>query len=113
MLVGGIVILIRRLSTKADKSINTYNDWLLVVFVLGVAVSGILTQGFRLLEVPVLAYSTYFIHLVFILYLFWYAPYSKMAHMFYRTLALVYLKQNRREKKMTIFESFALFFFKL
>jgi len=113
MLVGGIVILIRRLSTKADKSINTYNDWLLVVFVLGVTVSGILTQGFRLLEVPVLAYSTYFIHLVFILYLFWYAPYSKMAHMFYRTLALVYLKQHRREKKMTIFESFALFFFKL
>ena len=113
MLIGGIIILLRRLVNQNDKSINTYNDWILVVFILGVVISGLLTESFRLLEFPVLAYSAYFIHLVFILYLFWYAPYSKMAHMFYRTLALVYLKQNGRDKKMTIFKMIALFFFKL
>jgi len=113
MVVGCIVVTINRFQNKSDKGTGTYSDWLLIVFVFLVAFTGLLTQTMRLLEVPFLAYNIYFVHMVFIFFLLWYAPYSKMAHMFYRTLALVYLRQNRREKKMTIFEALALFFFKV
>jgi quinone-modifying oxidoreductase subunit QmoC len=113
MVVGCIAFTVKRLQTKSDKGTSTYNDWLLIIFVFLVAFTGLLTQTMRLLEVPFLAYNIYFVHMVFIFFLLWYAPYSKLAHMFYRTLALVYLRQNGREKKMTIFKSFALFFFKM
>ena len=113
MVVGCIIFAVHRLKTNTNKIVNTYSDWLLITFVFLVSLTGLLTQAFRIVDVPVLAYSTYFIHMVFIFFLLWYAPYSKLAHMFYRTLALVYLRQNGREKKMTLFESFALFFFKL
>jgi quinone-modifying oxidoreductase subunit QmoC len=76
---------------------------LLISFVFLVAFTGLLTQSMRLLEIPFLAYNIYFIHMVFIFFLLWYAPYSKLAHMFYRTLALVYLKMNDRNKKAAIF----------
>lgn len=103
MVVGCIIVAVHRLKTKAEKGSNTYNDWLLILFVFLVAVTGLLTQTLRLLETPFLAYNTYFIHMVFIFFLLWYAPYSKLAHMFYRTLAMVYLKMNDRNKKAVIF----------
>jgi quinone-modifying oxidoreductase subunit QmoC len=112
MVVGCILVTIKRLQTKSDKGTSTYSDWLLIVFVFLVASTGLLTQTMRLFDVPFLAYNIYFVHMVFIFFLLWYAPYSKMAHMFYRTLALVYLRQSGREKKMTLFAALALFFFK-
>jgi quinone-modifying oxidoreductase subunit QmoC len=115
MVIGCIVVAIRRLQTKSEKGTNTYNDWLLIVFVFLVSFTGLLTQSFRLLETPFLAYNIYFVHMVFIFFLLWYAPYSKLAHMFYRTLALVYLKKNDRKNKAVIFNNifFIIFFIKL
>ena len=104
MVTGCIVVTIKRLKTKNDKGTSTYNDWTLIIFVFLVAFTGLLTQSFRLLDTPFLAYNIYFVHMVFIFYLLWYAPYSKLAHMFYRTLALVYLKQNGRENKEVVFK---------
>lgn len=106
MVVGCIVVAGHRLKTKNEKGINTYSDWLLILFVFLVASTGLLTQTFRILDTdPFLAYNTYYVHMVFIFFLLWYAPYSKLAHMFYRTLALVYLKMNDRNKKAAIFSN--------
>ena len=115
MIAGCIVFAYHRLKTKSEKSSNTYNDWLLIVFIFLVALTGLLTQSLRLLETPFLAYNTYFIHMVFLFFLLWYAPYSKLAHMFYRTLAIVYLKMNDRNKKAVMFFNilFLAFFIKL
>jgi quinone-modifying oxidoreductase subunit QmoC len=115
LVVGCIVVAIHRLRTKEENGRNTYSDWLLILFVFLVASTGLLTQTLRLLDTPFLAYNTYYVHMVFIFFLLWYAPYSKLAHMFYRTLALVYLKMNDRNRKAEIF-SIAIFlklFFKL
>lgn len=105
MVVGCIIFTVHRLKTKTEKGSNTYNDWLLIAFIFLVAFTGLLTQSMRLLEIPFLAYNIYFVHMVFIFFLLWYAPYSKLAHMFYRTLAMVYLKLNNRDKKAAIFMS--------
>ncbi|MGB5528648.1 MAG: quinone-interacting membrane-bound oxidoreductase complex subunit QmoC [Ignavibacteriaceae bacterium] len=105
MVVGCIIFTVHRLKTKSEKGRNTYSDWLLISFVFLVAITGLLTQSMRLLEIPFLAYNIYFVHMVFIFFLLWYAPYSKLAHMFYRTLAMVYLKMNNRDKKAAIFMS--------
>jgi quinone-modifying oxidoreductase subunit QmoC len=103
MVVGCIVVAVHRFKTKPEKGSSTYNDWLLILFVFLVATTGLLTQTLRLLDTPFFAYNTYFVHMVFIFFLLWYAPYSKLAHMFYRTLAMVYLKMNGRDKKAVVF----------
>jgi quinone-modifying oxidoreductase, subunit QmoC len=105
LLVGSSLAIIKRLRTKENLGSNTYSDWILVLIVLGVALTGLLTEAMRLTAAPFIAYNTYYLHLVLIFFLLWYAPYSKLAHMFYRTLALVYLRMNNRDKKATIFNS--------
>jgi len=54
-------------------------------------------QFLRLADIGFLAYPTYFLHLVFVFFLFAYAPFFKMAHMVYRTVAMVFAKQSERE----------------
>ena len=104
MVAGTIVVIFRRINGK-DKITSTYFDWSLIFFVFGVALTGLLTQYMRLFEIPELAYSLYYVHMVLLFCLLWYAPFSKLAHMFYRTLALVYLKMNDRNKKAAIFSN--------
>ena len=74
-----------------------------MLFVFGVAVTGLLTESMRLTSTPFIAYNIYYVHLVLIFFLLWYAPYSKLAHMFYRTLALVFLGMNERKQKEAVF----------
>ena len=103
MLAGSSMVIIRRLKTADRLGTNTYSDWILVLFIFGVALTGLLTETLRLTSTPFIAYNTYYVHLVLIFFLLWYAPYSKLAHMFYRTLALVYLEMKDRNMKATIF----------
>ena len=80
---------------KAGK--GSYYDWLFISIILTIVVTGLLSEILRLLNIPVIAYPVYFIHLVTIFFLFAYAPFSKMAHMVYRATALVYAKQTGRD----------------
>jgi quinone-modifying oxidoreductase subunit QmoC len=105
LLIGSTLVIIKRLRTKENLGSSTYSDWILILIVFGVALTGLLTEAMRLTATPFIAYNTYYVHLVLIFFLLWYAPYSKLAHMFYRTLALVYLRMNNRDKKAVVFSS--------
>ena len=105
LLTGSSIVIAKRINTKKNLGSNTYNDWVLVLFIWLIAFTGLLTEVARLSADPFVAYNSYYIHLTFIFFLLWYAPYSKLAHMFYRTLALVYLRMNNRDKKNIIFNS--------
>ncbi len=98
LLLGISWVISNRLRNAAKAGGGSYYDWLFISVVLTMVVTGILSEVLRLLGINMLAYPVYFIHLVAIFFLFAYAPFSKMAHMVYRTTALVYAKSVGREK---------------
>jgi quinone-modifying oxidoreductase subunit QmoC len=99
LIIGILLITLNRLK-KEEK--GAYFDWLLIIVIIGVALSGVGAEVLRWANVQFLAYSTYTIHLVFIFVLFAYLPFSKLAHLFYRTVALVYLGYSGRADPIVV-----------
>jgi quinone-modifying oxidoreductase subunit QmoC len=89
------VFLWRRIAdgTRAGKS--TYSDWLFLAVLLLTTLTGFLSQWLRLADVPRLAYPMYFVHLVLVFFLLVYIPYSKLAHVVYRTVAMLWGARSR------------------
>ncbi len=96
MIVGIIMMVTRRNSDPESAGVATYSGKILVWGIFGVAFTGMLIQFLRIGELPMLAYSFYFIHLVFVFSLLWYAPYSQFGHMFYRTFAMIFARSVNR-----------------
>lgn len=97
-LVGMTLILVNRFRNAEKAGIGNYYDWLLIVLIYTVGLSGVFTEVIRLANLSVyLAYPMYVLHLVSVLFLFLYAPYSKMAHMMYRAIAMVFARAAGRE----------------
>jgi quinone-modifying oxidoreductase subunit QmoC len=98
-LIFGINLVVRyRLQNKEKAGQGGYYDWLLISVIYIIAVSGILAELLRIADIPIVAFPTYFIHLVAVFFLFAYAPYSKMAHMVYRATAMTFDKYTENEK---------------
>lgn len=79
LLIGWVMIIINRFKTSScGDSVSCsgrYFDWLLIWVIGAVLLSGIFSQLTRLAGVAILAYPIYFIHLVSVFFLFFYAPY--------------------------------------
>jgi len=88
LIIGGLLLLKNRMD-KTDE-ISTYQDWYLIGLVLGLGITGMLTELTRLAGVAWLTYLLYFIHLIFVFNLFAFLPFSKLAHLVYRTVAMTY-----------------------
>jgi len=97
LLVGALLVVKNRLADKGFETTNSSFDWTFATIVLLLAVSGILSWLLRLADIPGVAYPMYFVHLVFVFYIIAYVPYSKLAHMVYRTVAIAYAKQMKRD----------------
>ncbi len=98
LLAGTMLVITNRLKNKDKAGAGSYYDWLFIFVVFAIMATGVLSELFRLADIGVLAYPTYFSHLVFVFFLFAYAPFSKMAHMVYRATAMVFAKQAGREQ---------------
>jgi quinone-modifying oxidoreductase subunit QmoC len=97
LLLFGIYRIYAARQENADKAgYGTYYDWQLIYIIAAVGITGTLSWVFRLLGSPTLAYPTYFLHLVSIFCLFFYAPFTKMAHLVYRTVAMLYARMADR-----------------
>lgn len=96
-IVGIGMITINRFKHQEKVGLGSYFDWLLIIVILIIMVTGILSEVFRLTNTGVIAYPTYFVHLTAVLFLFIYAPFSKMAHMVYRTVALTFARVSGRD----------------
>jgi len=98
----------RKRSEEESGSGNSF-DWIFLVLLLVVAITGLLTEILRFAADPgehasgtgglqYAAFAIYFVHLVFVFDLLVFLPYSKFAHILYRTTALVYAEHSGRNE---------------
>ncbi|MCW7755160.1 quinone-interacting membrane-bound oxidoreductase complex subunit QmoC [Desulfobotulus sp. H1] len=95
LIIGVFLMIKSRLGKKDQKS--AYKDWYILGVIMVVAVTGMFTQMFRLGGVAFLSYLAYYIHLIAVFHLFAYLPFSKMAHLVYRTAAMGYQTYSGRK----------------
>jgi quinone-modifying oxidoreductase subunit QmoC len=93
LIIGGLLLLKKRLSDEA----TTYWDWYLVGLVLALGITGMLTELLRLGGAFGLMAIIYYLHLIFVWSLFAYTPFSKLAHIVYRTVAMTYQEYSGRK----------------
>jgi len=97
-LIIGAILMIKNRMSKTDQ-VSSYKDWYLLGLVLGLGVTGMLAEMTRLADMAFLSYLIYFIHLMFVFNLFAFLPFSKLAHLVYRTTALAYDAWAERDNK--------------
>ncbi|MDA9762263.1 heterodisulfide reductase, partial [Desulfobacterales bacterium] len=88
LIIGSLLMIRSRLSKK--DQVSAYKDWWLVGWAFALGVTGMTAQVTRLLGLGGLSYTVYYVHLMFIWSLFFFIPYSKLAHLVYRTTAMAY-----------------------
>jgi quinone-modifying oxidoreductase subunit QmoC len=94
---------------KKDVQMHRFShasDWMFPVLLLVVTLTGIFQHTFRYLDLPLLTYYTYAVHLAFAVpMLVLEVPFGKWAHLYYRPLAIYF--QVVKEKAAQIAESAA------
>jgi len=89
-LAGVTLLVVRR-----RRGPHTYFDWFFLATLAGVVITGIVSEILRLAEVRAM-FAVYFVHLTLVFSLLLYAPYSKFAHLAYRTAALAAFSKSQR-----------------
>ncbi|MBQ7608823.1 MAG: quinone-interacting membrane-bound oxidoreductase complex subunit QmoC [Desulfovibrionaceae bacterium] len=97
LVVGLIMLTIRRFTENSETHKSNYYDWYLLGIIWAIALTGIFSQVFRLAEAAGPAFLVYYLHLVFVWMLFAYLPWSKLGHFVYRTVALLYVRMYGRK----------------
>ncbi len=100
--VGLIIMLMRRLTAASQAGGSSYFDWFFLCTILGAGVTGALTQFLRWSGAVNPTYMMYIIHLVFVMSLLLYLPFSKFAHLGYRTVAIAWSKSVGRNLKTAV-----------
>ena len=95
-LIVGSLLMIRERRANARQT-NGYFDWYLPGLALFLGITGMLTQMLRLADISWAAYSMYFIHLLFAFNLVAFLPYTKLAHLVYRTVAITFYHYAKKE----------------
>lgn len=88
-LIVGTSLMIKNRRSKKDQTSN-YFDWYLVYLAFGLGVTGMGAELTRLAGWAFISFATYYIHLILVFSLIAYLPFSKLAHLVYRTVAMAY-----------------------
>lgn len=97
MLIGVTWIILERAGKDSSKEHSTGKDWGFIGVLYAVVITGLITEVARFANVAPAAYYIYFVHLVLVFTLLIYFPYSRFAHMVYRTVALAYSRYSGRQ----------------
>ncbi|TET33172.1 MAG: hypothetical protein E3J72_17740 [Planctomycetota bacterium] len=97
VVIGCLLMIIERLNENKKAGAGSYFDWAFIGILLCVVLSGFVTEILHYGRVEPHRHIVYFVHLVFVFALLIYLPYSKFAHMIYRTTAMVYAEYSGRD----------------
>jgi len=96
-LVAGCLLMIwERLKKNEQGGASSYCDWAFLGILLVVALTGLAAETLHYARMEPHRQIAYFIHLVSVFMLLMYLPYSKFAHLAYRTAAMVYAEYSGR-----------------
>ena len=90
LVVGSGMMVSERMKDNPKLGKGTYFDWFFLGSIVALGITGFLTWILRMANIPAIAYPMYFIHLVVIFLVLIYLPYSKFAHMMFRTAAMTW-----------------------
>jgi quinone-modifying oxidoreductase, subunit QmoC len=96
------LMLVRRLTAPDQTGNSAYFDWLFLFVIFGAGATGLLTELVRWAGSAPGAYTLYALHLMFVLALLLYLPFSKFAHLGYRTVAIAWSKSTGRDLKFPV-----------
>ncbi len=102
----GCVMMMRdrlRRGTRAgrrSRPTGTYSDWLLLMLLMAVVLTGFITQALHLARLDSERSWAYALHLVTVLTFFVLLPYSKLAHVGFRTVAMVFAERYGQRQPM-------------
>ena len=98
-LVTGAVLMIRdRMREGQPGGGTSYPDGMLLATLLVVTLTGFATEFLHYIRLEPHRHVAYFVHLLFVFALLAYLPYSKFAHVIYRTVAMVYAVHSGRDR---------------
>lgn len=95
LVIGSGLMIKNRLANK--DQLSTYKDWFILGVVFALGLTGMLTEMARLAHMEWISYFFYWLHLIAILNLFAFLPFSKMAHLVYRLVAMAYADYGNRK----------------
>jgi quinone-modifying oxidoreductase subunit QmoC len=96
MLGGAVLMIYERFEHRDETGWSTYFDWSFLWTVFIVVLTGFATEVLHYLRMVPHRHVVYFVHLVFVFALLIYLPYSKFAHLLYRTTAMVHAEYTGR-----------------
>ena len=97
MIYAGLGIMIaQRLFNRSVFGKSGYSDWLLLIAIALLTLSGTLVELARFGNWSI-AYYLYFFHLVAVWFVIMYLPFTKLGHIFFRTTALLYARSIGRK----------------
>jgi quinone-modifying oxidoreductase subunit QmoC len=96
------IMLVRRLTEPEQAGNSSYFDWFFLLTIFGTGLTGWVTELARFAGSASGAYLLYTLHLMFVLALLLYLPFSKFAHLGYRTIAIAWGKSAGRTLKFPV-----------
>ncbi len=101
VVAGCLLMIWDRLKNSDDVGPGSYFDWSLISAILVVAITGFATEILHYQRLEPHRHIAYFVHLVFVFSVLIYLPYSKLAHLAYRTTAMVFAEHTGRTREAT------------
>ena len=95
LVIGSGMMIKNRLANK--DQLTAYKDWFILGIVFALGLTGMLTEMTRLAHMEWISYFFYYLHLIAIFNLFAFLPFSKMAHLVYRLVAMAYAEYGNRK----------------
>ena len=97
--LGLALMLAERWRSPDSAGATRFSDVTLLGLLLFIVLTGFASEVLHFLRVEPLRYGAYLLHLVSIVVLLWTLPYTKLAHVVYRTLAVIHAGRTGRGQR--------------